>query len=1105
MKKLFLSLFLIVFVLSSGAFAAGKTMVVDRDVTGPSFVGNAENKCVVIFKEGAPPVRGNQALADIAQRFQVGRFARQFPAAQESHPVDRPLTRYYKAHFPPGNLDKVMEAYRNLPFVERVEPIGIFRLTATPNDFHYDDSTGGFPYTQWHYWDTYGVNADSAWDLETGSSDVIIAVPDAGVKYDHFELGGTDPPGPADNVTNGNIWVNDGEIPGNGQDDDNNGYVDDVIGWDFVESASQCNDADCSVADNDPRDGVGHGTHVAGTIAAITNNYADWGVAGIAGGWNDGTTNYTATGVRIMCLRIGWNSPLGGFVGMDYAAEAFYYVATMVDKGYNIAAINCSWGSSSLLSAATDAVLARDVMVIVAAGNSNSSSCDYLGCRTDCLDVGGTQRNGNPYASSNYGSWVDIAAPAVNVLSTYTDPGDPTGDYIALMTGTSMACPHVVGVAALLESYAPSLTGPEKFAIITDSVNTKPYNRTKYVGVGIVDARKCLDAAQVCDITADFAGAPTSGCVPLTVNFTDQSTGPVISWQWYFGDGGSSTGTNPSHQYTTPGNFDVTLIVCSATCCDTITKTNYVTVGDVPVADFSGSPTLGPEPLDVDFTDLSTGNPTDWEWDFGDGTPHSFVQNPSHTYNDPGDYTVTLTATNACGSDGETKINYIHVDSSAVSQGLALSDIPVIGTVSGNYSYTHSSDNSYESITEVEYTGHPVKRYSYLEHKWDFNVASGGSNMMFYVEAYRPNNTDGDNFVFAYSTDDATYIDLVTVASATEQVYSASLPAGLTGTIYIRVRDTNRSWGNISLDPVYVDQMYIQYESTPGPPVAEFSGSPRSGPAPLSVDFTDLSTGNPTAWDWDFGDGTPHSYDQHPTHIYSANGDYTVTLIASNAYGSDPETKVDYIRVGAFYSHVHNMVVSRIKVGANNKGTCTVTVYDQDNQPLSSATVYVSYDGPNSGSLNGVTGGDGTVYFETSPIKKPVGEWCFEVTNITHATHTYDPGSNSVTRACESGWVYGEGAARTQEMVPEDYSLDQNHPNPFNPTTEISFSLPTATQITLEIFNILGQRVAIVADGSYRAGRHTITWDASQQSSGIYFYRLTTFEFTATKKMLLLK
>ncbi|UCD18037.1 MAG: S8 family serine peptidase, partial [Candidatus Zixiibacteriota bacterium] len=874
MKRLTFVLFLAALMLATSALANKVISVEPQE--GPSFFGYAPDKCIVIFKEGAPTLAGNRDLADIVEKFQIGRFARQFPGAKDAHPVDRKLTRYYKAHFPEGNLEKVLEAYRRLPFVEKAEPIGIYRLTATPNDYYYDDSTTSFPLFQWHYWETYGITADLAWDKETGDASVIVAVADAGVRYYHYDIGGTDPPGPNDPVTNGNVWVNDGEIPGNGIDDDNNGYIDDVIGWDFVASGSFCNDADCTTPDNDPRDGNGHGTHVAGTIAAITNNDPNWGVAGVAGGWNDGTTNYTANGVKIMCLRIGWNSPFGGLVGMDYAAEAFYYVATMVDKGYNVTAINCSWGSNSLVAAATDAVLARDVMVIAAAGNDNSSSCDYLGCRSDVLDVGGTERSGNPYSGSNYGSWVDIAAPAVNIVSTYHQPSDPDYDYIAALTGTSMACPHVVSVAALLESFNPSLTGPEKFAIITDVNNTKPYNQTKYVGVGIVDARKCLDAAGTCDLNADFTADLPTGCAPLTVGFTDLSTGTGIDgWDWDFGDGiGTSTAQNPTYVYNNPGTYTVTLTVSSSSqgCNDTEIKVDFVTVNDVPVADFSGSPTTGTAPLTVDFTDLSSGNPDSWDWDFGDGLGSSTLQNPSYTYNDPGDYTVTLVAYNLCGSDTDVKTDYIHVDSAGVfTKAYAQSDIPIYGTVSGDFTNTFASDNVYETITEIEYTGHPRKRYSYLEHKWMLNVGSGGTSMTFYLEAYRPGNADGDDFVFAYSIDDVTYNSMVTVASATEQVYSSAMPAGLTGTVYIRVLDTDRNWDNVSLDPVYIDEMYIEYSSEPGPPIAEFIGNPTSGTAPLTVDFTDLSIGEPTSWSWTFGDGNTSSL-QNPQNTYQNAG-----------------------------------------------------------------------------------------------------------------------------------------------------------------------------------------------------------------------------------------
>ncbi|MEW5995377.1 MAG: T9SS type A sorting domain-containing protein, partial [Candidatus Zixiibacteriota bacterium] len=95
--------------------------------------------------------------------------------------------------------------------------------------------------------------------------------------------------------------------------------------------------------------------------------------------------------------------------------------------------------------------------------------------------------------------------------------------------------------------------------------------------------------------------------------------------------------------------------------------------------------------------------------------------------------------------------------------------------------------------------------------------------------------------------------------------------------------------------------------------------------------------------------------------------------------------------------------------------------------------------------------------------------------------------------------------ANNISLVPDQFSLSQNYPNPFNPTTEISFSLPTASNISLEIYNVLGQRVAVLADGAYSAGHHTVTWDASRHSSGVYFYRLSTEGFVQTRKMLLLK
>ncbi len=565
MKRLLTTILVLSLLIGSMALAE-EYLNVDRQKyinDAPSFLGWVPDRFIVILSDQAKvdhkkDMGSSIALSDVdgfddlALQFGVIVLRPQFPGSDAGRMATsdqtRSLARHYKVTFTAGELEDAMAAYEAHPMVERVEPIGIHTLFAVPNDTYYDDPPPEYPHDQWHYWDSYGIRADQAWDSETGDQTVIVGDLDIGTKYDHGDLGGSNPPGPNDASTNGNIWVNTNEIPGNGIDDDGNGYVDDIIGWDFVESTDwysyQCIDLDCGGADNDPSDGDGHGTHTAGTIAAITNN--GYCVAGVAGGFGDGTYSGGGNGVKIVPCRIGyvldyWIYGATGVVIMDYVAEAMYNMAELKASGWNVAAINCSFGSSNSggLGAAADYLIAQDVVVVVAAGNSSSSSPDYLGSRGDCLDVGATDQSGNNASFTNYGSWVDVAAPGVEVLSTITDPGDPTSDYIAYMDGTSMAAPHVAGVVGLLESFNPSLSAADKIAIITDPANCNPYGGNRDLGAGIVDARKCLDAAGGgCDLAADFSGSPTSGCASLTVGFTDLSTGIGIDgWSWTFGDG----------------------------------------------------------------------------------------------------------------------------------------------------------------------------------------------------------------------------------------------------------------------------------------------------------------------------------------------------------------------------------------------------------------------------------------------------------------------------------------------------------------------------------------------------------------------------------------
>jgi PKD repeat protein len=166
---------------------------------------------------------------------------------------------------------------------------------------------------------------------------------------------------------------------------------------------------------------------------------------------------------------------------------------------------------------------------------------------------------------------------------------------------------------------------------------------------------------------ADFTADPLSGDVPLTVQFSDASLG-ATTWAWDFDNDGTvdSTEPNPAWTYASGGTYTVSLTVMGDAATDTETKLDYINVIDIPVADFAADATLGAIPFTVQFTDLSTANPTSWAWDFdNDGTVDATEQNPAWTYDAPGTYTVSLTVTNTYGTDTETKVDYIQVAGAA--------------------------------------------------------------------------------------------------------------------------------------------------------------------------------------------------------------------------------------------------------------------------------------------------------------------------------------------------------------------------------------------------------------------------------------------------------
>jgi PKD repeat protein len=201
---------------------------------------------------------------------------------------------------------------------------------------------------------------------------------------------------------------------------------------------------------------------------------------------------------------------------------------------------------------------------------------------------------------------------------------------------------------------------------------------------------------------ADFTGNPTTGTAPLAVTFTDRSTNTPTSWSWNFGDSSSVNATvqNPVHTYASAGTYTVALTATNSAGSNLFTRTNYITVTSgvvTPVANFTGTPTSGTAPLTVTFIDSSTNTPSSWNWVFGDGST-STSQNPSKIYSANGTYTVSLTATNAGGSNTSTKNNYINVTGTPVSHPVAnFTYYPSIGPAPLIVTFTDTSSNN-ESI-----------------------------------------------------------------------------------------------------------------------------------------------------------------------------------------------------------------------------------------------------------------------------------------------------------------------------------------------------------------------------------------------------------------------
>jgi hypothetical protein len=474
-------------------------------------------------------------------------------------------------------VDRALAALNQAKCVRYAEPDWICKTSSVPNDPSFGNLWGMRNTGQTVNSDPGVAGADArahlAWDSFTGSASFVVAIIDDGTNRTHPDLAA-------------NIWSNPGEIAGDGIDNEGNGYVDDTWGYDFYQR------------DSDPS-GTGHGTHTAGTVGAVGNNGV--GVAGVM--WN----------CKLMALR---------FLGPNGGTTSDAILAVQYATAKRVRVSNNSWGGGGFSQGLYDAINAGKAgnhLFVAASGNSginSDTSPAYPGAYNldNIINVAAIDNNDGRASFSNYGATtVDLGAPGVTILSTYGTNG------YSYLNGTSMACPHVAGAAALVTSANPTMTYAQVRSRLLSTTRPVSSLSGRCVTGGVVDIAAAIagsggggtnTAPTVAISSPSSGGSFTTGtAITFTGTATDTQDGSLtasMTWssnlQGTIGTGASFTRTNlvAGIHTITAGATDSGSLPGTATVTITITAG-----GTLPSAPTSPSATLSGTTITVRWTDTS--------------------------------------------------------------------------------------------------------------------------------------------------------------------------------------------------------------------------------------------------------------------------------------------------------------------------------------------------------------------------------------------------------------------------------------------------------------------------------------------------------------------
>lgn len=433
------------------------------------------------------------------------------------------MENVYAIHFSKKNeINGLLEAFGKNPEVEYVEKVPLYRSTYTPDDLASQQ------------WGLYKIEAERTWDIARGDPGIVIGVIDNAFRSDHEDLAPQ-------------IWVNPNEIPGDGMDNDNNGFIDDASGYDVADDDTDVNPPIMNSI------GWSHGSHVAGIASASTDNSK--GVASIG------------FGCSILPIKAKHDTTTSNAIdasaeGIDYAIVSGAKVINMSFAGFGF-----SQTTQSLINLGHFA----GIVWVAGAGNDGQWQGRFPAGYNHVISVGSTEQDDRKSGFSSYHPTVDVMAPGGGIWSVFSAGTDA----YTFMSGTSMASPMVAGLCGLLLSINPTMDPDEVQQCLKEGcVNIDSLNPDYlgWIGAGRINAlNSALCVPRLAAPVADLSYDKDTVCAGQPVHFTDQSTEYPQHWEWDFGDGSSDTSiASATHVYTSPGTYTVKLIVSNNMGSDTI-------------------------------------------------------------------------------------------------------------------------------------------------------------------------------------------------------------------------------------------------------------------------------------------------------------------------------------------------------------------------------------------------------------------------------------------------------------------------------------------------------------------------------------------------------